>query len=85
MPPFTRESATEKVRRAEDGWNSRDPEKVALAYTVGSRWRNRSEFLEGREQIVAFLTRKWAVEREYRLIQGDVGVWGSADRGAVCV
>lgn len=69
LPPFTRESATEKVRRAEDGWNSRDPEKVALAYTVGSRWRNRSEFLEGREQIVAFLTRKWAVEREYRLIK----------------
>lgn len=68
-PPFTLETAVAKVRKAEDGWNSRDPERVALAYTPGSRWRNRSEFLEGREAIVAFLTRKWAREREYRLIK----------------
>ncbi len=58
-----------KVRAAEDGWNSRDPEKVSLAYTADSRWRNRAEFLQGREQIVAFLTRKWARELEYRLIK----------------
>lgn len=69
VPPFTRESAARKVRMAEDGWNSRDPQKVALAYTLGSVWRNRSEFVTGREQIVAFLTRKWATELEYRLIK----------------
>jgi nuclear transport factor 2 (NTF2) superfamily protein len=69
FPPFTRETAAQKVRLAEDGWNSRDPHKVALAYTVNSRWRNRSEFLAGREQIVAFLTRKWNAELEYRLIK----------------
>jgi uncharacterized protein len=69
LPPFTRDSATLKVRLAEDGWNSRDPEKVSLAYTVDSRWRNRSEFITGREQIVAFLMRKWAKELEYRLIK----------------
>jgi len=69
LPPFTRESAIEKVRRAEDGWNTRDPEKVSLAYTVDSRWRNRSEFIRGRDEIVAFLTRKWARELEYRLIK----------------
>jgi nuclear transport factor 2 (NTF2) superfamily protein len=69
LPPFTRETAIQKVRIAEDGWNSRDPEKVALAYTVDSRWRNRAEFLAGREQIVAFLKRKWAKEIEYRLIK----------------
>lgn len=69
LPPFTRESALRKVRLAEDGWNSRDPEKVALAYTVDSRWRNRAEFVDGREEIVAFLTRKWQRELDYRLIK----------------
>lgn len=69
LPPFTRESAIEKVRLAEDGWNGRDPAKVALAYTVDSAWRNRAEFVNGREAIVAFLTRKWARELDYRLIK----------------
>lgn len=69
LPPFTRATAMQKVRLAEDGWNSRDPHKVSLAYTVDSHWRNRSEFLTGREQIVAFLTRKWHAELEYRLIK----------------
>lgn len=69
FPPFTHETATQKVRLAEDGWNSRDPHKVALAYTVDSRWRNRSEFLVGRDQIVDFLTRKWSAELDYRLIK----------------
>ncbi|MEU7380563.1 MULTISPECIES: nuclear transport factor 2 family protein [unclassified Streptomyces] len=69
VPPFTRESATEKVRLAEDAWNTRDPERVALAYTVDSRWRNRAEFINGRERIVAFLTRKWTRELDYRLIK----------------
>ena len=69
FPPFTRETAIQKVRGAEDGWNSRDPERVSLAYTPDSRWRNRSEFMIGREEIVAFLTRKWAAELEYRLIK----------------
>ena len=69
VPPFTREIATRKVRAAEDGWNSRDPARVALAYSVDSRWRNRSEFVNGREQIVEFLKRKWSKELEYRLIK----------------
>ena len=69
FPPFTLETAIQKVRLAEDGWNSRDPQRVSLAYTPTSRWRNRSEFLVGREEIVAFLTRKWAKELEYRLIK----------------
>ena len=69
LPPFTLETATQKVRLAEDGWNSRDPEKVSLAYAVDSVWRNRAEFITGREAIVAFLTRKWAKELEYRLIK----------------
>ncbi|MEU2684132.1 DUF1348 family protein [Streptomyces hygroscopicus] len=69
LPPFTRETAIQKVRLAEDGWNSRDPEKVALAYTVDSRWRNRAEFATGRDEIIAFLTRKWARELDYRLIK----------------
>ena len=69
LPPFTRETAAQKVRMAEDAWNSRDPERVALAYTADSRWSNRSEFLEGRAAIVAFLTRKWETERDYRLIK----------------
>ncbi|EML5473566.1 nuclear transport factor 2 family protein [Pseudomonas aeruginosa] len=68
-PPFDLSSATQKVRLAEDGWNTRDPDRVALAYTVDSRWRNRSEFPQGREQIRAFLTRKWNREHEYRLIK----------------
>src|SRR6185369_9678377 len=59
LPPFTRESAIQKVRLAEDGWNSRDPGKVALAYAIDSRWRNRSEFINGRNEIIAFLSRKW--------------------------
>jgi len=69
LPPFTRETAIEKIRKAEDAWNSRDPARVSLAYTVDSRWRNRSEFLRGRQEIVAFLTRKWKTENEYRLIK----------------
>ena len=69
LPPFDRESAIQKVRLAEDGWNSRDPEKVALAYTPESRWRNRAEFINGREAIIAFLQRKWAKELDYRLIK----------------
>ncbi|UTW44516.1 nuclear transport factor 2 family protein [bacterium SCSIO 12696] len=69
LPPFTRETAVQKVRMAEDGWNNRNPEKVALAYTADSQWRNRAEFPQGREQIVEFLQRKWAREQEYRLIK----------------
>ena len=69
LPPFTRESALKKVRAAEDGWNSRDPEKVSLAYTEDSWWRNRAEFFQGRPAIVAFLTRKWVKELDYRLIK----------------
>lgn len=69
LPPFTLESAIQKVRLAEDGWNSRDPEKVARAYSLQSRWRNRSEFFVGREQIVEFLRRKWNRELDYRLIK----------------
>ena len=68
-PPFTRETAAVKVRAAEDAWNSRDPERVSLAYTPDSVWRNRAEFLRGREEIVAFLERKWARELDYRLIK----------------
>jgi nuclear transport factor 2 (NTF2) superfamily protein len=69
MPPFTSETAAEKVRLAEDGWNSRDLAKVALAYTVDSQWRNRAEFVNGREAIVAFLAGKWRRELDYRLIK----------------
>ena len=69
LPPFTPESATQKVRMAEDAWNSRDPERVALAYTPESIWRNRAEFVQGREAIRAFLQRKWSQELEYRLIK----------------
>jgi uncharacterized protein len=69
LPPFSLEAAIKKVRAAEDAWNTRDPERVALAYTPDSRWRNRSEFLVGREQIVAFLRRKWTRELDYRLIK----------------
>ena len=69
FPPFTRETAAQKVRMAEDAWNTRDPEKVALAYTLDSTWRNRSEFFSGRQAIVDFLRRKWAKEINYRLIK----------------
>jgi uncharacterized protein len=69
LPPFTRETAMQKVRLAEDGWNSRDPQRVALVYTPDSRWRNRAEFIHGRDEIVAFLARKWARELDYRLIK----------------
>jgi hypothetical protein len=81
LPPFTAETAAEKARLAEDAWNSRDPERVALAYTEDSRWRNRAEFVTGRAEIVAFLGRKWGREMDYRLIKE---VWTSAgDRIAV--
>ncbi len=73
LPPFTPQTAAQKARMAEDAWNTRDPAKVALAYTVDSRWRNRAEFIDGRDAIVAFLTRKWARELDYRLIKE---VWG---------
>ncbi|MBN6039212.1 DUF1348 family protein [Amycolatopsis sp. 195334CR] len=69
LPPFTRETAIEKIRLAEDAWNTRDPERVSLAYTTGTRWRNRAEFAHGREEVVALLRRKWAAELEYRLIK----------------
>ena len=69
LPPFTHETATQKVRLAEDGWNSRDAARVALAYTADSRWRNRAEFVLGREAIEAFLVRKWQRELDYRLVK----------------
>jgi uncharacterized protein len=69
FPPFTRDTAIQKVRAAEDGWNNRDPHKVSLAYTQDSCWRNRNEFLTGRDQIIVFLTHKWAKENQYRLIK----------------
>jgi nuclear transport factor 2 (NTF2) superfamily protein len=69
LPPFTRETAVQKARMAEDAWNSCDPERVALAYAEDSRWRNRSDFFEGRAAIVEFLKRKWATERDYRLVK----------------
>ena len=69
VPPFTLDTAIQKVRLAEDGWNSRDPAKVALAYSVDTRWRNRAEFLNGRSEAEAFLARKWARELDYRLIK----------------
>lgn len=69
MPPFTEELAIKKTRLAENAWNTQDPEEVSLAYTIDSSWRNRSEFINGRENIVTFLKRKWAKEQEYRLIK----------------
>jgi nuclear transport factor 2 (NTF2) superfamily protein len=69
VPPFTRETAIRRVRGAEDGWNSRDPERVSLAYSIDSKWRNRSEFVAGREEIVRFLSGKWSKELDYRLIK----------------
>jgi nuclear transport factor 2 (NTF2) superfamily protein len=81
LPPFTEASAIEKVRLAEDAWNGRDPAKVALAYTPDSQWRNRAEFINGRAEIEAFLTRKWAREMDYRLVKE---LWTfSGDRIAV--
>ncbi|MGO8021379.1 nuclear transport factor 2 family protein [Rhizobium leguminosarum] len=76
VPPFTLETATQKVRLAEDGWNSRNPERVSVVYTPDSRWRNRAEFITGRAEIVAFLTRKWAKELDYRLIKE---IWAFTD------
>ena len=76
LPPFSRETAMQKVRMAEDGWNSRDPERVTLAYSEDSRWRNRNEFPVGREQIRAFLAGKWQREQEYRLIKE---LWAFSD------
>lgn len=69
VPPFAHETAVQKVRLAEDAWNSRDPERVSMAYSVDSRWRNRSKFIEGRAAIRAFLKRKWDKELDYRLIK----------------
>ena len=69
IPPFTKESAIQKVRMAEDGWNSRDPKRVSMVYTQDSQWRNRAEFPRGREEIIQFLTHKWAKELDYRLIK----------------
>ena len=69
LPPFDHAAAVQKVRMAEDGWNRRDPENVALAYSVDSIWRNRSEFIQGRAEIIVFLTRKWTRELDYRLIK----------------
>lgn len=76
FPPFNRDTATQKVRLAEDAWNSRDPERIALAYTADSVWRNRSEFLSGRDQVIAFLKRKWGKELDYRLIKE---LWAADD------
>jgi uncharacterized protein len=76
LPPFTAETAAQKARMAEDAWNNRDPQKVSLAYTPDSRWRNRAEFIEGRPAIIAFLIRKWEKELEYRLIKE---VWAFHD------
>lgn len=76
LPPFSQADAISKVRRAEDAWNSKNPAAIALAYTPDSRWRNRAEFLQGREAIVQFLTRKWAQEQDYRLIKE---IWAHSD------
>ncbi|PTU30887.1 DUF1348 family protein [Stenotrophobium rhamnosiphilum] len=76
LPPFTEATAIQKVRLAEDGWNTRDPDKVSLAYTVDSRWRNRAEFVTGREAIAGLLTRKWTRELDYRLVKE---LWAFSD------
>ena len=81
LPPFTEETASTKVRAAEDGWNTRDPAKIALAYTPESEWRNRAEFISGESEIEAFLARKWARELDYRLIK-ELWTW-SGNRIAV--
>ena len=82
LPPFTLETARQKVQIAEDAWNTKDPEKVALAYTIDTEWRNRTEFINGREQVKAFLTRKWKKEHHYKLKKRIVGIsrepYGSA-------
>ena len=80
FPPFDAETAAQKVRMAEDAWNTRNPERVSLAYTQDSVWRNRSDFLSGREAIVQFLTRKWNKELDYRLIKE---LWAFQDRKSV--
>ena len=85
LPPFTLETAAQKARMAEDAWNSRDPARVALAYTEDSQWRNRTAFLSGRAEIVAFLTRKWALELEYRLIKEIWGTLNEPHRRAFCL
>jgi nuclear transport factor 2 (NTF2) superfamily protein len=85
VPPFTRETAIQKVRATEDAWNTRDPARLPAAYTPDSRWRNRDEFFSGREAIAAFLTRKWARELDYRLIKGIVGVHRQSHRGEICI
>ncbi len=77
LPPFNRDTAILKVRKAEDAWNSKDPERVSLAYSPDSRWRNRSEFITGRQEIVSLLTRKWSVELDYRLIKE---LWAFGDK-----
>jgi nuclear transport factor 2 (NTF2) superfamily protein len=76
LPPFTFETAVQKVRTAEDGWNNRDPQKVSMAYTAGSQWRNRAEFVTGRDEIAGLLTRKWNRELDYRLIK-EIWAFGS--------
>ena len=76
VPPFTRETAIAKVRKAEDAWNSRDPKSVSMAYSVDTQWRNRDEFFTGRDAVCDFLTRKWAGERDYRLIKD---LWAFSD------
>ena len=81
LPPFTAETAAQKARMAEDAWNTRDPARVALAYTPDSRWRNRSEFIQGREAIEAFLTRKWIKELDHRLIKE---FWAFATTASPC-
>ncbi len=81
LPPFTHQTAIEKVRLAEDAWNSRDPARVAQAYSIDSHWRNRAEFIQGRPAIEAFLTRKWQRERDYRLVK-ELWAW-AGDRIAV--
>jgi uncharacterized protein len=85
LPPFTAETAVRKARRAEDAWNTRDPAKVALAYTLDSIWRNRAEFIRGREAIEAFLIRKWIRELEYRLDQRGLCVSRQQDSRALCI
>ena len=83
LPPFTKETAVQKIRLAEDAWNSRDPQKVALAYTIDSRWRNRAEFPNGRPEIIQFLKRKWAKELDYRLIKELLGLRWKSHRSAL--
>ena len=83
LPPFTLATAIQKVRAAEDGWNTREPERVALAYSPDSRWRNRAEFIIGRDEIVAFLRRKWNREAGVPADQGAVDVSGQPDRGPI--